>query len=76
MSEPVGSLTALPEYQRQLALSRFHLLQPHLLQPHLEQGANLAVIAREAGVSYRTASRWVSLYRRFGWAALVRRGAR
>lgn len=68
MSEP-AVLATLSESDRQVALDRFRLLQPHL-----EQGTSLAAVASEAGLAYRTAVRWVSLYRRFGLAALARKG--
>src|SRR4051794_9298884 len=42
-----------------------------ILRPHLEQGRALNVVAREAGVAFRTAQRWVALYRQFGLAALA-----
>jgi putative transposase len=61
-------LTALSEQERQLALTRFRLLQPHL-----EQGMPLATLAQQENLCYRTTQRWVSLYRRFGLAALARR---
>ena len=66
---PPTSLTALPEDQRLLALERFHLLQPHL-----EQGASLAATAKQGAIPYRTAQRWVSLFRRFGLTSLARKG--
>lgn len=70
MSEPVfPELASLPESERQLALERFRRLQPHL-----EQGVALTTVATESGMAYRTAKRWVSLYRRFGLAALARKG--
>lgn len=61
-------LTALSEAQRQQALERFRLLQPHL-----EEGRSLVQTASEAGIPYRTAQRWVALYRQFGLAGLVRK---
>jgi putative transposase len=61
-------LASLSESDRHLALQRFHLLQPHL-----EQGVALTSVAAGAGLSYRTAKRWVSLYRRFGLAGLSRK---
>jgi hypothetical protein len=61
-------LAALPEEVRKLALDRFRLIQPHL-----EQDQSLASVARTAGISYRTAHRWVTQYRRFGLAALARK---
>jgi putative transposase len=65
----MGELAALPEADRQTALERFWLIQPHL-----ESGMALVAVARDAGIPYRTAQRWVALYRRFGLAALTRKG--
>ena len=53
---------------RELALTRFRLLQPHL-----EQGRELRSVAGEADVSFRTLQRWVSQYRRLGLVALARK---
>ena len=61
-------LDELPEAARELALSRLQLLQPHL-----EQGRPLRSVAEEAGVPFRTAGRWVSLYRQHRLAGLVRK---
>ena len=61
-------LSRLPESVRKLALDRFHLLQPHL-----EEGRPLGPLAIEAGISYRTAQRWLRQYQRFGLTALVRK---
>jgi putative transposase len=61
-------LAALPEEARKLALDRFRLIQPHL-----EQAQSLLSVAHTAGISYRTAYRWVARYRRFGLAALARK---
>jgi putative transposase len=63
----VKELTALSEAQRHRALERYRLLQPHL-----EEGQALTKVAAQASLSYRTVQRWVSLYRRFGLAALCR----
>jgi putative transposase len=65
----MSDLASLPEADRQSAVERFRLLQPYL-----EGHRALTVVAREAGLPYRTAQRWVSLYRRFGPAALARKG--
>jgi len=72
----MDQLAALPAEARKLALDRFRLIQPHL-----EQAQSLLFVAQTAGISYRTAYRWVAQYRRFGLAALARkqredRGAR
>ncbi len=64
----MDQLASLSEADRQLALERFHLLRPHL-----EQGRPLSQVALEGGIAYRTAQRWVALYRLSGLAALVRR---
>src|ERR1700678_1360306 len=64
----MGELATLPEADRQGALERFWLIQPHL-----EGGLALTAVARDAGIPYRTAQRWVALYRRFGLAALTRK---
>ena len=61
-------LAALPEEARKFALDRFRLIQPHL-----EQDRSLSSVAQTAGISYRTAHRWVTQYRRFGLAALARK---
>jgi len=61
-------LAALPEEARQFALDRFRLIRPHL-----EQDRSLSSVAQTAGISYRTAHRWVTQYRRFGLAALARK---
>jgi putative transposase len=61
-------LAALPEETRKLVLDRFRLIQPHL-----EQAQPLSSVAQTAGISYRTAYRWVAQYRRFGLAALARK---
>lgn len=67
-SVTLPDLTTLPEADRQSALERFRLLQPHL-----EEGKPLTLVAHQAGIPYRTAQRWVSLYHRFGLAALTRK---
>ena len=64
----MSELTALSEADRQRVLERFRLIRPHL-----EAGIALTRVAREAGVPYRTAQRWVALYQRFGLAGLARK---
>lgn len=64
----MDQLAGLPEEARTLALDRFRLLKPHL-----EDGHPLKAVAAAAGIPFRTAQRWVSLYRQFGLAALARR---
>jgi putative transposase len=64
----MDQLACLPEENRTLALDRFRLLQPHL-----EHRQPLKAVAASAGIPFRTAQRWVKLYRRFGLAALARK---
>src|ERR1022692_43092 len=60
----MDQLAGLTEEARKLALDRFRLLQPHL-----EDDRPLKAVAAAAGIPFRTAQRWVSLYRQFGLAA-------
>jgi putative transposase len=62
-------LAELDETDRAVALERFRLLRPHL-----EVGSTLAPLAEAAGVTLRTAQRWVRRYRADGLAGLARRG--
>ena len=69
-------LGEVPEEARELAMSRFRLIQPHL-----EKNQPLQTVAANGKVPFRTAQRWVSQYRKFGLIALARksradRGAR
>ncbi len=64
-TEPAA--TALTEEQRQSAMGRFAVLRPNL-----EEDVPLAQAARHAGVSVRTAERWLSRYRQNGLAGLAR----
>ena len=69
-------LSGLSDEDRDLALTRFHMLQPHL-----EGGVALRVVAEEAEIPFRTAQRWVAQYRLSGLTGLARkprldRGAR
>ena len=59
--------TALSEEQRQVAMERFEALRPHI-----EDDASLAHAARQAGISIRTAERWLARYRQSGLAGLAR----
>jgi len=61
-------LLGLSEGDRDIAMERFRCLQPHL-----EQNRALRLVAAEAGVTLRTAQRWVVLYRTSGLAALARK---
>jgi putative transposase len=69
-------LSGVSEAARDLAMSRFRLIQPYL-----EQKRSLQLVASDAKICFRTAQRWVSQYRKLGLVALVRksredRGAR
>jgi len=52
-------LASLPAESRELALKRFELVRPYLDGLH-----SLRSVAKEAGIPYRTAVRWVAGYRR------------
>ena len=73
-AEPVAdaasdqALVELSEAARTLALSRWRVLRPHL-----EDGVPLPRAARDAGVSLRTAQRWLMSFRADGLAGLARR---
>src|SRR5450755_3015323 len=58
---------ALKDEQRKLAMERFDVLRPHL-----EDDVPLARAARNAGISVRTAERWLARYRRMGLVGLAR----
>jgi putative transposase len=64
----MDQLAGLSEEDRELALDRFRLLQPHL-----EDNRPLKAVAAAAKIPFRTAQRWVSLYRQFGLVALARK---
>lgn len=64
----MDQLAGLTEEARKLALNRFRLLQPYL-----EDDCPLKAVATAAAVPFRTAQRWVSLYRQFGLAGLARK---
>jgi putative transposase len=61
-------LTQLSEEDRTTAVERFQRLQPHL-----EDGVLLTQLAQAEGIPLRTAQRWVTAYRRYGLAGLVRK---
>jgi putative transposase len=67
LSEQPLSLVELSETQREQAMARFAVLRPHL-----ELGVPLPRAAREAGVTRRTAQRWLARYRADGLAGLAR----
>jgi putative transposase len=58
-------LTNLSDTSRAAALERFHLIRPFL-----EDGVPLPTLARQHGLSLRTARRWVQRYRAGGLVAL------
>jgi putative transposase len=60
------ALASLSESARKIALDRFRLLQPHLEAKRL-----LKAVARDAGIGYRTAQRWM-MHRKHGLAGLAR----
>src|ERR1022692_4918516 len=64
----MDQLAGLTEEARKLAIDRFRLLRPHL-----EHDLPLKAVAAAAGIPFRTAQRWVSLYRQFGLTALARK---
>jgi transposase-like protein len=64
------ALASLSESARKIALDRFRLLQPHLEEKRL-----LKAVARDAGIGYRTAQRWMMRYRKYGLAGLARAAA-
>jgi len=64
----MDQLAGLTEEARKLALDRFRLLQPYL-----EDDRPLKAVAAAAEIPFRTAQRWVSLFRQFGLTALARK---
>lgn len=66
MDPPLRPLTGLTDTQRAQAMRRLAVLRPHL-----EDDVALTVAARSAGVSHRTAQRWLAAYRDHGLAGLV-----
>ena len=65
--KPPPTAAVLDGEQRQLAMTRFAVLQPHL-----EEEVPLARTAEHAGVPIRTAERWLARYRQLGLAGLAR----
>jgi putative transposase len=61
-------LSGVSEAARDLAMSRVRLIQPYL-----EQGRSLQLVAADANLSFRTAQRWASQYRKLGLGAFVRK---
>ena len=64
----MDELASLDQSTRESALKRFRIIQPCL-----EQDRALSLIAKEAGIPYRTVHRWMSRYRRFGLTGLARK---
>jgi putative transposase len=64
-------LANLPDTVRTAALERFRLIRPFL-----EEGMPLPTLARQHGLSLRTARRWVQRYRTGGLGALGRQPRR
>lgn len=62
-------LTELDDPERAAAMERFLILRPHL-----EHGSALWPLAQSAQLPFRTAQRWVQLYKRLGLAGLARKG--
>ncbi len=62
-----ATLAALDEQRRKQAMARFAVLRPCL-----EEGVPLTRAAGEAGVSVRTAERWLARYRHGGLSSLAR----
>ena len=62
----MGTLTALNERERANALRRFHAIQPYI-----EGRCTLKVTAREHGIPYGTARRWVRCFCRKGLVGLA-----
>jgi hypothetical protein len=63
----MSQLASLSESARTIALERFRILQPHI-----EHERFLTQVARDAGIPYRTAQRWVMQYRKYGLIGLTR----
>ncbi len=63
----VRELAELTEAERELALSRYRVIEAHLAD-----GEELRSAVEQSGVSFRTLQRWVALYRKQGLASLVR----
>jgi putative transposase len=62
-------IAQLSEASRELAMARLRMLEPHI-----HEGCALRPIALEAGVTLRTAQRWMALYQAHGLAGLARKG--
>lgn len=62
---PIAELSSA---QRDEAMNRFCILKPHL-----ENSVSLTDVAKNAGVSLRTAERWLARYKKDGLAGLARK---
>jgi hypothetical protein len=63
----MSQVASLSESARTIALERFRILQPHI-----EHERFLTQVARDAGIPYRTAQRWVMQSRKYGLIGLTR----
>ena len=63
-----GGTAGLTEEERNIALGRFHIIQPCL-----DDGVPLARVAEQNHLSERTVHRWAKDYRQFGLAGLCRK---
>lgn len=68
MEDSGRSLAGACDAERAETIDRFAVLRPHL-----EDGVPLTRAAREAGVPFRTAQRWLARYRQGGLAGLLDR---
>ncbi|MBO0611441.1 helix-turn-helix domain-containing protein [Thiothrix fructosivorans] len=64
----MDGLATLSEQDRQIALERFHLLQPYL-----ENQVRLRQIAQDISIPYRTLQHWIANYHQLGLAGLTRK---
>jgi putative transposase len=69
--QDIAPLGALSHAERARALERYGVLQPCV-----EHGVPLAHIAKQQGMTLRTAQRWLARYRHNGLAGLARQGRR
>lgn len=65
--DSLPNLSELPESSRAIAWERYQLLRPHL-----EDSVSLSQVAKESGIPFRTAQRWVANYKKLGLAGLCR----
>jgi putative transposase len=65
--ETKTGLAELTASQREEAMARFSVLKPHI-----DEGVPLSKVARDTHTSARTVQRWLSRYRKNGFAGLAR----